>query len=664
MVKGFKLLTQLGKGGMGEVWSAEQQIVNTKVAIKFLAPGVSAEAQVQRFFNEAIAVSKIHHAGIVKIFDVGFHGDRAYLIMELLEGELLSARIRRCAPLPLPLVAELGRQIVSVVEATRGAGVIHRDLKPDNVFLVADSELPGGERVKILDFGIAKLVTGVTGMTVANDSMGTPPYMAPEQWTDAGRVDARADTYSFGCVLFEMCCGRPPFVSTTLGEACTKHLHVIPPRARTLVAIPEELDELIARMLAKQPQDRPSISELRAAFERLVVMSKAGTAVSHEPPTTLGGAAMMLDRPRANRSRKLGVIAGLVVVALAGVGIYAATRSSDEPVVAAASPPTSPSIPPVLREPKLGLQAIASYADPTPATLANVRSTSLWTSARADFDEACKQPAASTRWCAAREFADGQLHHNDAKVALALAAFRRAAERDPTWAIPHIAIASSLTNANDMAGALEAAAKAQRLDPASWQAVAAAGRAYAAGHKSEDAIQEYQRARSLAPKNAVLIAELALTYHAGGMDSEAQRVGGEALALDDSLVNIRIMRAELALEKSDARTALAEADRALAVAPKNAAAHLARGDALALQYKKDEALREYERVLELRAGREIGLPEQRMALVEAAVAKRRLPPPRVLPTKDSRSRTNPAHPPTGGNRDRSNPTNCGDPLCM
>src|SRR5262249_32653986 len=178
----FRVVAKLGRGGMGEVYLAEQLSIQTKVAIKVLLPDVSSDTQqVQRFFNEAVAVSRIKHAGIAKIFDVGFHhSGRAYLIMELLEGETLTSRIRRSGRLSTWQLADVGRQIASVLDATHAAGITHRDLKPDNVFLVGDREL--GERIKILDFGIAKLSAGSSG---TSGSLGTPSYMAPEQWRNS-----------------------------------------------------------------------------------------------------------------------------------------------------------------------------------------------------------------------------------------------------------------------------------------------------------------------------------------------------------------------------------------------------------------------------------------------------------------------------------------------
>ena len=266
----FQIVSQLGSGGMGDVYLAEQMEIHTKVAIKLLHANISTDRNhIQRFFNEAVAVSKIKHAGIVRIFDVGFTtSGRAYLIMEFLEGETLSARIEKAGRLTIADVADIGRQTAGILAATHAEGVVHRDLKPDNIYLVSDAEMARGERVKILDFGIAKL--GNTNLTGSANSMGTPTYMAPEQWNHSGKVDWRADAYSLGCVAFEMCCGRPPFVANSIGEACAMHLQDIPPRARSLVPeIPEALDALLARMLAKSPDDRPaSMAEIAAGFSQ------------------------------------------------------------------------------------------------------------------------------------------------------------------------------------------------------------------------------------------------------------------------------------------------------------------------------------------------------------------------------------------------------------
>ena len=293
-VGNFRIVKQLGEGGMGAVFLGEQKSIRTKVAIKTLLPHISSDRdQVERFFNEAIAVSRIKHSGIVKIFDVGFlSSGQAYLVMELLEGETLASRIERVRRLAIGQIADVGRQIASVLDATHRAGITHRDLKPDNVFLVPDAELESGERVKILDFGIAKL--GGAGLTnTSMGAMGTPAYMAPEQWRNAKSVDWRADAYSLGCLAFEMAAGRPPFLAESLAEACTMHLTATAPSICELVPeLPKDLDTLLTSLLAKSPQDRPStMKEIGLRFASL------GKRQAGELPPTILAAGSIRQTP-------------------------------------------------------------------------------------------------------------------------------------------------------------------------------------------------------------------------------------------------------------------------------------------------------------------------------------------------------------------------------
>jgi hypothetical protein len=301
----FRIVERLGAGGMGEVWLAEQQNIGTKVAIKLLKAEISDDTEhVERFFNEARAVSRIQHAGIVKIFDVGHHAGRAYLIMEFLDGESLARRLRAGTRLAPAVLADLARQIASVLDATHSAGITHRDLKPDNIYLVPDREI--GERVKVLDFGIAKLTGTLAQVSPrTTGTLGTPAYMAPEQWGDASKVDGRADLYSLGCVAFEMATGRPPFVVTNIAEACAKHLHDPPPRLSEIAPdVPRPLEDLVAALLSKVPAERPGVREAERRFAAirdgvtggsLALATTAATTQSHRPrrrwPLWLAGVA-------------------------------------------------------------------------------------------------------------------------------------------------------------------------------------------------------------------------------------------------------------------------------------------------------------------------------------------------------------------------------------
>jgi serine/threonine-protein kinase len=282
----FKIVARAGRGAMGEVFIAEHVAIGTRVAIKVLHGHVaSSTVHVQRFFNEARAVARIEHAGIVKIFDVGFHTEqRAYLIMEHLAGETLAARLRRTTRIALRDALEIARQIASILDATHHAGIIHRDLKPGNVFLVRDRGRASGERVKLLDFGIAKLSDTLDGAGPSTvGTLGTPEYMAPEQWSDASTVDWRADVYSLGCMIYEMASGRRPFQSRSIAEACAKHLHDAPPPIRSHAAwIPDAFDAFALRLLAKDRTQRAaSIAELE---QQLAALGAIVPAPGDEPP--------------------------------------------------------------------------------------------------------------------------------------------------------------------------------------------------------------------------------------------------------------------------------------------------------------------------------------------------------------------------------------------
>src|SRR6478735_9524748 len=212
-VGAYRILQRIGAGGMGEVWLAEHAMLGRRAAVKVLLPEFSMKQEiVTRFFNEARAATAIADPGIVQIFDFGHHVDgTAYIVMELLDGEPLDKRLARNGALPVTDALRIMRQVASSLGAAHARGIVHRDLKPENIFLIRDPEVPGGERAKILDFGIAKLIGENQVKTQTSVVMGTPGYMSPEQCRGAGKVDERADIYALGCVLFAAIAGRPPF---------------------------------------------------------------------------------------------------------------------------------------------------------------------------------------------------------------------------------------------------------------------------------------------------------------------------------------------------------------------------------------------------------------------------------------------------------------------
>ena len=278
-VGSYQVREEIGHGGMGVVYAAEHPLIGRKVAVKVLLPEYSRNQEVvNRFFNEARATTMIRHPGLVDVIDFGYSADgAAFLIMEFLEGESLASRLKRGVIPPKELVA-LGRQVASAVGAAHDKGIVHRDLKPDNIFLVPDRELAGGVRVKILDFGIAKLSTmeksgpstpGGSLKTRTGVVMGTPLYMSPEQGGGAANVDGRADIYSVGCILYEMACGRVPFVKEGFGETIAAHIYESPLPPRDVEpSVPRPLQQVILKALAKKPDERQqTMAELSAALE-------------------------------------------------------------------------------------------------------------------------------------------------------------------------------------------------------------------------------------------------------------------------------------------------------------------------------------------------------------------------------------------------------------
>ncbi|HET6611170.1 MAG TPA: serine/threonine-protein kinase [Kofleriaceae bacterium] len=258
----YRVRAKLGEGGMGEVYLAEHVMMGKQAAIKTLRREYCANSEVvSRFFNEARSATMVKHPGIVDIYDFGHHADgSAYIIMELLEGQELSKRLAGGKQLPAAEIAELGAQVADALAAAHAAGIVHRDLKPDNIFLCPDAAVFGGHRVKLLDFGIAKLTSdqmAVTAKTRTGTLMGTPSYMAPEQCRGAGDVDHRADIYALGCILFEMTCGQVPFISPGVGDLLIAHITEPPPSVKDFRADAEPgLAKLIATLLAKDPDHR------------------------------------------------------------------------------------------------------------------------------------------------------------------------------------------------------------------------------------------------------------------------------------------------------------------------------------------------------------------------------------------------------------------------
>ena len=274
-VGSYTVIAKLGEGGMGVVYLAEHSVMKRKAVVKVLRQELTTNEEIaRRFINEATAAASIRHPGIVDVMDVGTH-ERGFLfiLMEFLDGEGLADRIRRLGVLSPEQAVSITRQAAGALSAAHRANIVHRDLKPDNLFVVPVPDVRGGERVKVLDFGIAKLSgEGMASLaTRTGTMMGTPVYMSPEQCRGAGSVDHRSDLYSLGCILFEMLTGRPPFVGEGIGDLISSHMKEPPPTLRSFNAtLPASLEPVVERLLRKKADDRyQSCDELVAALDAL-----------------------------------------------------------------------------------------------------------------------------------------------------------------------------------------------------------------------------------------------------------------------------------------------------------------------------------------------------------------------------------------------------------
>jgi serine/threonine protein kinase len=260
MVGKYRVVGKVGKGGMGEVYAVHNDELNRPAAIKLMRSDLSQSDQsTRRFINEARAAASIRHPGIVDIIDVDrLDNGCLYILMELLEGESLSAYLKRAGALPEVTAIALLRQAADALAAAHQKGIVHRDLKPENMFLVPDTLVPGGNRLKLLDFGIAKLIEDST-LTQSGAVMGTPPYMSPEQCHNAKSADQRSDLYSLGIMLFEMLCGRLPFIRESRLEYLIAHVNEEPPLVKKYnPSVSDSIAAITTRLLAKNPDDRYS----------------------------------------------------------------------------------------------------------------------------------------------------------------------------------------------------------------------------------------------------------------------------------------------------------------------------------------------------------------------------------------------------------------------
>jgi len=278
---GYRLVTQLRAGGMGTVYYAEHPVIGRRAAVKILRPDVAQNPQVvARFLTEARAANDIRHPNVVEITDIGVSEGLHYIVMSFLEGESLGERLERDRILDEPSAIRIVRQVASALGAAHERGIVHRDLKPENIFLLNYPDYP--DYVKVLDFGIAKLignqVSAASNPTEMGTVMGTPAYMSPEQCRAAGDLDHRSDIYSLGVMLYEMLVGQVPFRALSTTDVLIAHVQEMPvPPIELNPKLSLHLNAAVLRALEKDPARRfASMRELRDAIERVPEAIPAG----------------------------------------------------------------------------------------------------------------------------------------------------------------------------------------------------------------------------------------------------------------------------------------------------------------------------------------------------------------------------------------------------
>ena len=315
----YRILKILGHGGMGVVYKAEDPKLKRTVAIKAMLPTLAASASSgKRFLREAQAMAAVKHDHIVGIFDVDEDRGVPFMAMEFLEGEPLDERLKRDEELPLAEMLRMGREIARGLAAAHKRGLIHRDIKPANIWVEAPED-----RVKILDFGLARAAAQDAALTQQGSIIGTPAYMAPEQ----GRgddVDARCDLFSLGVVLYRMCTGQQPFhgkdtVSTLMAVAMHE-----PTSPKELNAkLPRELSDLIMALLEKDPAKRTAsadeVVKALQGMEKELARKQAATEDTVSLPFPTGEPSRVSGRV-APRSKRPLILAALALLALLGGG--------------------------------------------------------------------------------------------------------------------------------------------------------------------------------------------------------------------------------------------------------------------------------------------------------------------------------------------------------
>jgi serine/threonine-protein kinase len=339
----YTLERELGGGGMSRVFVCEETSLKRKVVVKVLPPDLSAGVSTDRFRREIQFAAQLQHPLIVPVLHAAEGGHLLFYTMPLVAGETLRARLKRDGALPIVDALRIMRDVATALAFAHERGIVHRDIKPDNILLTGSGNEGGSEYALVTDFGVARAIdssTDAASLTSTGVALGTPAYMAPEQIVGDGATDHRADVYAVGVLAYEMLTGQPLFAGLSPQAMLAAHIARVPdPPSRLRPTIPAELDALVLRCLAKDPAERfTTAAELRRDVEALLLRASASAVpVSNAGAGRRVTGATKAAEPRRARWLRVAVLAPAVVVLVSAAAMLAWSRRDTSPAPHAAA---------------------------------------------------------------------------------------------------------------------------------------------------------------------------------------------------------------------------------------------------------------------------------------------------------------------------------------